>query len=107
MLYRAGSLSSLEIRVPPHWLITGLPIVEAIALFAPKLSFLQQHCQCLPVPACLPARLAARLCLRYLPFPAGTDDQPFSSCMCMIAQGGQGRAWQGQGQGVSKYFVPT
>lgn len=27
-----SEVSSLEIRVPPHWLITGLPIVEAIAL---------------------------------------------------------------------------
>lgn len=72
MLYRAGSLSSLEIRVPPHWLITGLPIVEAIALFAPKLSFLQQHCQCLPdcLPACLQGLLPDCVYATYL-FPRG------------------------------------
>lgn len=48
----------LEIRVPPHWLITGLPIVEAIACLPPKAGLATYNTASVPV-----SLLAANMCL--------------------------------------------
>lgn len=80
---------SLEIRVPPHWLITGLPIVEAIACLPPKLSLLLctyiQHCQCLP---------ALPYCQHVSTHPDAVGDS-WSSCINYASRAGQG---QGKGR---------